>query len=276
MNVYCFSSPAKINLYLRVICKRKDGYHEIESLVSKISLFDVIKVQIFFKKSFMDISFSNNDNIPENNTIYKAVKYFKDHVGMDFGCAINVFKNIPMEAGLGGGSSNAGVILKFLNSFFKTDISKKDLIEIGKKIGADVPLFIEDGSLILMKGIGDITKPINMDFPDYWILIVKPSISISTEWAYKSLKLGLTNKPKNSIGVPPLNEFKNDFEEVILPKFEELQFIKNSMKKNKAKLSLLTGSGSSIFGLFENKEDLLKCKKILQKDFNCYIVKKLY
>ncbi len=271
-------SPAKLNLYLKVVSKRDDGYHNINSLVQKISLFDTIKIKIFNNKLINEIKFYNI-NIPEkNNTIFKTINFFKEYTNINFGYKIYIYKKIPIEAGLGGGSSNAAIVLKFLNNFFKTKLTLNDLIKIGAKIGADVPLFLCNDSLILIYGIGDKVKPIHtLDLPYKWFLLVKPNISLSTKKVYSNLNFILTNFNKNIMEDTLLEIGHNDLEYSAFKLEPRLKEIKEFLK-NYSDLCLLTGSGSTIYCGFKLKADILAVyKKVLKKykNFQILIVRAL-
>ena len=275
---YITLSPAKINLFLKVLNKREDGYHNILSIVQKISLFDVIKIKVINnKKNEVKISFSNKDVNPEENTVYSAISYFKSD--FEFKDSIEVFidKKIPMEAGLGGGSSNAATVLKFINDFYKRPLKEERLLKIGLSVGADVPLFISDKKTLLMRGIGEKVEEYRTDMVKYFILIVKPRFSISTKWAYKNLNLELTNKFKSINRAPSqISEFFNDLENAVLIKYPEINYIKNMLYKGGAFFSLMTGSGSAVFGLFKEHNEALHClEQIKNRYYKIFLTKTL-
>ena len=263
-------SPAKINLYLYVLSKRNDGYHNINSLVQKISLFDIIKLKILDSSEQQSIKFYNYNIDEKQNTVAKVILLFKKYTKLNFGYDIEIFKKIPIEAGLGGGSSNAATILKFLDFYFSTSLSKENLINIAKKVGADVPLFLSKSGLVLIYGIGDKFKEIeNYDIPYKWILLIKPNFSLSTKKVYEGLNFVLTKFNKNIMEDTLLEIGINDLESSAFKYYPELKFLKNFLK-NYTDLALMTGSGSVIYGAFKNRNDLLKCYSEIKKKFKDY------
>lgn len=274
---YIFLSPAKINLFLKVLNKRDDGYHNIISGIQKISLFDEIKIRILndnlnsIKIFFSDI---NIDSL--NNTVYQAITNFKNYFNFNDSIIVNIKKNIPKEAGLGGGSSNAATVLKFLNKFYNSPLDENLILNIAKNVGADVPLFLSKKNSLIIKGIGEIIEDFSWDFNKYMILIAKPDLSISTKWAYKNLNLELTKDFKSINRAPTkISEFFNDLESVIFNNFKELINIKNFFYKHGANLSLMTGSGSAIFALFNSRFKLFECVKQFNLNCQLFIVKPL-
>ena len=266
---YILLSPAKLNLYLKVLNRRPDNYHNINSLIQKISLFDILKIKILEDKNIKSIKFSIS-NIPENNTILKAINLFKSLIKIDFGYNIEVIKNIPMEAGLGGGSSNAATVLKFLNYFFKTNIPLIKLIDISTNIGADVPLFLSDKNIILITGIGENIKFVNPDISKYkWFLLVIPDKSLSTKKVYKELNFVLTNSNKNIMEDTLFEIGYNDLEKPAFKILPELKVIKDKLKEY-TDLALMTGSGSTIYSGFEYKQKAVETFKTIEKLFPNY------
>lgn len=259
-----YYAPAKINLSLDILKKRKDGYHELKMIMQTVSLYDEISIE---KNNKICID-SNKKNIPLNNKnlAWKAAELFFENTKIKGGCSIYLKKNIPDGAGLGGGSSDAATVLLALNNIYETNLSNEKLIKISTKIGADVPFFIIKGTC-LAEGIGEkLTKIENNTNP--YILIYKPDFSISTKWAYENVNLN--NKPKYNIENIVKNLMKSDYkfegifnylEYVSISKYPEIETIKNKMKSLGATSSLMSGSGSSVFGIFD---DEIKAKKALE------------
>src|SRR4030067_3671378 len=212
------SSYAKINLGLWVLNKRNDGYHNILSIIQAIDLADQIILQ---KIPSGIILKSDSKKIPQNkkNLAFKAAKIFLAKTKIKSGVKIFIRKKIPIEAGLGGGSSNAAFVLKGLNRLFGTKISTRKLSKWSEKIGSDVPFFFSSGTAFV-RGRGEKVKSVKLPL-DYWVALVKPSFSVSTRWAYSNFKFDLTNKTKllnfssqrnpNNFG-EMLNLCKNDLE----------------------------------------------------------------
>ena len=252
-------SPAKVNLFLKVISKRLDGYHNIISIVDIISLFDVIH----FEEILDDIVNVKDDKgiLPDGmaNTMYRAAIALKERFKITSGIDIYIEKNIPIGSGLGGPSSNAAAVLKELAKIWKISISEAEFYEIGKSIGADVPLFLY-GKPCIMRGIGDEISPIEL--PNLWYLIIYPNVSISTRRVYEDLKIVLTKKQNDIKLVAKFNNarevcaiLENDLERIGILLCPVIQTIKDRLIEAGACGALMSGSGSSVFGIFENEEE---------------------
>ena len=251
-----YKAYAKINLSLDILRKRKDGYHELKMIMQTVSLYD----EIYIEKSDTISIECNKDDIPLNNKnlAWKAADAFFNYTSISLGCKIKLIKHIPDGAGLGGGSSDAATVLLALNEIYNTNLTNEELINIAVKIGADVPFFILKGTC-LAEGIGEkLTKIENNTDP--YILIHKPSFSISTKWAYENLKLDNKNNYNVDKIVENLKDknynFKDIFnylEDVSVSKYPQINDIKNKMKYYGATAALMSGSGSSVFGIFTDK-----------------------
>ncbi|OPY72202.1 MAG: 4-diphosphocytidyl-2-C-methyl-D-erythritol kinase [Syntrophorhabdus sp. PtaU1.Bin002] len=250
-------SPAKVNLFLKVLSKRSDGYHDIVSIVDIVSLYDTIRIE---ETTDNVISLTDSRGaLPDGpgNTIYRAIAALKDRYGVRTGVRVHVEKNIPIGSGLGGPSSNAATALKAMTKIWNLPIREKELYEIGRAVGADVPLFLY-GKPCVMKGIGDLISPI--DLPIMWYLIVYPAVSIQTKAVYEGLKIVLTKK-ENDITL--LGKFdtareicailENDLEKVGTVICPAIQVIKDRLIEAGSIGALMSGSGSSVFGVFENE-----------------------
>jgi len=263
------NAPAKINLSLDVLKKRDDGYHELKMIMQSVSLYDEINIEIDDKISIN----SNKKNIPldNRNLAWKAAELFFEYTGVSGGCKIYIEKNIPDGAGLGGGSSDAAAVLKALNDIYNTNLTDEQLQKIAIKIGADVPFFIIGGTC-LAEGIGEkLTKIENKLNP--YVIIYKPDFSISTKWVYENLNLAC--KPQFNIdeiiddlkngNISFSNKIFNWLEEVSIHEYPEISNIKNNMKSLGADGVLMSGSGSSVFGIFfdeiKAKQAFLKLEK---------------
>ncbi|MDD5232900.1 MAG: 4-(cytidine 5'-diphospho)-2-C-methyl-D-erythritol kinase [Syntrophales bacterium] len=250
-------SPAKINLYLEVLGKRRDGYHEIASLMQEISLCD----EMVFLPGGRDIRLNCPGGIlPEDgrNLVFKAASLLFSHVGASPGIEIEIRKNIPLAAGLGGGSSNAATALKALNEIFDFGLGPEDLAKIGVKTGADVPFFIL-GKAAWALGIGEKLLPAE-DVPPMWLVLVNPGFEVSTREVYQGLNLGLT-KDIIQFSIPKFltlqdlaGGLRNDLERVTLRNHPELLNIKKSLVRHGALGALMSGSGPTVFGVFAEKE----------------------
>ncbi|EQB63059.1 MAG: hypothetical protein RBG1_1C00001G0638 [candidate division Zixibacteria bacterium RBG-1] len=262
------SSYAKINLGLWVINKRKDGYHNIFSIIQAIDLADQIQLE---KIPAGIILKSDSPKVPRNarNLAFKAAKIFLAGTKVKSGVKIFIRKKIPIEAGLGGGSSNAAFVLKGLNRLFGTKISTRKLSKWSEKIGSDVPFFFSSGTAFV-RGRGEKVKSVALPL-DYWIILVKPPFSVSSRWAYSNFKFDLTKttvlrnfssqRNPNNFG-EMLNLCKNDLETTVSKKFPIIKQIKKQMLKHGAMLSAMSGSGPVVFGIFKDK---LQAREVMKK-----------
>lgn len=269
-------SPAKINIGLRVLRKRVDGYHDIETIFHEVKLFDEIEMEIYDEIEFE----SDSDEIPRGfeNLCLKAVRIFFESFGIHSGVRIYLKKKIPVGAGLGGGSSNSATVLKGLNILFNVGADDDHLCELGSLIGSDVPFFIKGGTAYAT-GRGEIIEPIDVKVP-YKIVIVYPGVKISTAWAYENLKLKdhegkeslkkiFVENVKNPAALREL--IGNDFEELVFSHYPVVEDVKRKLYKLGSVFSLMSGSGSAIFGFFEEIDED-KLKSTFSGDLMWYLV----
>ncbi|MDA0986885.1 MAG: 4-(cytidine 5'-diphospho)-2-C-methyl-D-erythritol kinase [Bacteroidetes bacterium] len=254
-------SFAKINLFLKVLDKRNDGFHNIETIFHRINLYDEIEISESNKIEII----TDNKFLPkdERNFCFKAALAIQNFCKVNRGVKINIKKFIPIGSGLGGGSSNAATVLKLLIKFWGVEITNTELNKIALSIGSDVSYFLTDTSAYAT-GRGEIINNIKFDFP-FWIITVHPKIHIKTNWAYNvlsdnrksvSTKFFTGNENIIEMFLNDLHKYSvNDFEEFIFPFHPMLNNIKNELIKFKATNSIMSGSGSSIFGLFTNEVD---------------------
>ncbi|MFP4547428.1 MAG: 4-(cytidine 5'-diphospho)-2-C-methyl-D-erythritol kinase [Fidelibacterota bacterium] len=247
-------SNAKVNLALRITGRLDNGYHTISTLFQEIDFHD----DLIFMESQSPEFTANIPGLPldDDNLCIAAYNKLKPLRKIDCEFSVHLEKRIFMGAGLGGGSSNAAAVLKFLNQAWKIGLNDKELEKIGLDLGCDVPFFIKGGT----QGgnhLGEELQP--LDFPlDYALLLVNPGIHISTPWAYK--KFSLTNKKNNYKFAGLLNNnvvqwqmFENQFEKVVFQSYPEIGEIKSRLLKREALYSGLSGSGSTMVGIFEDK-----------------------
>ena len=252
-------SPAKINLFLYVTGKRPNGYHDLYTLMCPVSLYDIVELTV--KSSTIRIR-CDHPEVPENETnlAHQAAQLFfealrKRHGNLSQGAEISIIKRIPVAAGLGGGSSNAAMVLVGLNRHFSFPFSSETLEAMGLVIGADVPFFIR-GRPAIATGVGEVLEPLK-SFPAFYVLLVNPGVAVSTAEVYKNLNLGLTNNQKINKeaffrlrDLDPARYLWNDLERVTASKFPEILTIKEALLANGAEGALMTGSGPTVFGLF--------------------------
>jgi 4-diphosphocytidyl-2-C-methyl-D-erythritol kinase len=250
------SAPAKLNLYLKITGQRADGYHELVSLMVPVALFDELKISR--AENGLDVVCKGR-KLPtgQDNLVYRAALSFFKETGIKEGANIELIKKIPVSAGLGGGSSDAAATLTGLNRLWGNPLSKEGLERLALSLGADVPFFLLKKPAIA-RGIGEILQPLN-NLPIFWYVIMSPRLAVSTSWAYKQIKLKLTEKEKKDIisnsenvtfNVPDM--LSNDLEKVTLGKYSFLCQIKDSLIQLGALGALMTGSGPSLFGLFRS------------------------
>ena len=276
MSSITLKSRAKINLSIDVLGKRQDGYHLVEMIMQTIDLYDLIEIN---EKDNDQITIkSTSDEIPLdcNNLVYKAANLIKKTFNINKGVEIHIKKNIPVAAGMAGGSSNAAAVLVGLNKLWNLNLSNQQLEKIGLKLGADVPFCINGGA-VLASGIGEELTPIKGLTKDVCILVCKPDLFVSTKEVYECMdSKDIDKRPNNKFLIECLknedtrqlaeNMF-NVLEGVTMDKHPVIQQIKDIMTNNRALGAMMSGSGPTVFGLYENREDAVKCKAILEKQF---------
>lgn len=256
-------APAKINLFLRVVGRRADGYHELETLMCCIGLYDNLLLQMGTDQNVLTCS---NPDLPcdETNLALKAALSFNEALKADTAIAplnlsIHLSKRIPAGAGLGGGSSDAAAVLKGLNHYYESPFSRERLMEMALNLGADVPFFI-DGKPAIATGVGEVLSPYSRLWP-WGVIVVYPGFGISTVEVFKNLNLGLT-KCEKRLRYFPFKQGKldmarhlfNDLESVAAHQFPVIEKIKKELLNQGAKGALMTGSGSAVFGLFTDTQ----------------------
>lgn len=263
---------AKINLGLDVVRRREDGYHEVRMIMQTIQLYDRLDIkrtqepgiQIQTNLSFLPVN--------ENNLIYKAAKLLKDEFSITDGVSVKLDKRIPVAAGMAGGSTDAAAMLIGVNRLFSLGLTKRQLMERGVQIGADVPYCIMRGTA-LAEGIGEALSPLPpmVKCP---VLIAKPSISVSTKFVYQNLKLDDTTihpdidrliddiKAKNLHDIAA--HMGNVLETVTIPNYPVIDEIKKHMLSNGAVGAMMSGSGPTVFGLFDDEDTAKKAYKAMR------------
>jgi len=268
------SSYAKINLGLHILNKRQDQYHNIITVFQEVDFCD----QISIKKSDDFIFETNVDWLDKkNNTCIQAFNVTKEKFPNISNIKVNLVKNIPSGAGLGGGSSNGTAVLKGINKLFSLKMNEEELIKLSKKISADSPFFV-NGGLQIGKGIGGDLSPVESNLNGVYILLVMPDIKIDTKNAYKKCLLkdktnikfaGMLDELKNYDLSSEL--FYNDFEVYVFTTHPEIGKIKLRILDLGAKYASLSGSGSTVFGIFSNKKDALKAHQFFSPHFSTII-----
>jgi len=266
-------SPAKINLFLRICGKRPDGYHELFSLMCRITLFDELWLQIGGGKT-IEIHCSHPD-VPadDTNLAHRAASLFQRKLNSAQGVNIHLNKNIPVAAGLGGGSSNAASVLMALNTFYERPFTREQLMKMGLTLGADVPFFIFQKPAIAT-GIGEKLAAFEGTLP-YKILLLNQGFNVSTAETYQNLNFGLTNDQKNPTNdclkltrFDPAHHLSNDLERVTVAKYPEIGLAKKNLLSLGAIGALMSGSGPTVFGLFDNVETAKSARQRLMTDMD--------
>lgn len=273
--------PAKINLSLDVIGKREDGYHFLRMIMQTITLFDEVKLEK--RKSGVKVN-CNNRIIPQNasNTAYKAAELMFEKYNIEGGIEIYINKNIPIAAGLAGGSADAAGVIKGIDRLYGLNLKIDEMMDLGLKVGADVPYCIMGGTA-LAEGIGEKLTPLRA-FDDVWCVIAKPDISVSTKEVYGTLKIDEISRHPNTEqliyyikekDVESLSQNMVNVLETVTIKDHPIIFeIKNIMMDYHALGSMMSGSGPTVFGLFRDRTSAEACYNRL-RDYlkEVYLVK---
>lgn len=256
-------APAKINIGLRVLNQREDGFHNILTIFQRINLLDVVKL----KKTNTAVIYRGIDLTldPADNLCVIAAEYFRREFNISKGVDIHLEKRIPVGAGLGGGSSDAASTIIGMNKLFDTGLTLADLLKLGLEIGSDVPFFILNTSAMIASGRGEQFEKVNGLNSDYWVLIIYPNFEISTAWAYSCLGKHLTLEKKNNNlfdreflgfqGEIPTANMGNDFEYPVFDAHPELSRERDRLLVAGAKFAMLSGSGSSLYGVFDGETE---------------------
>jgi 4-diphosphocytidyl-2-C-methyl-D-erythritol kinase len=264
-------APAKINLGLKVLSRRPDGYHELESVMQKLLLAD----RLFFRRRGEGVILECSDPalpVGEGNLVWRAARLFLDFTGTTGGVGIRLEKRIPVAAGLGGGSSDAAAVLVALNRLFGTGLSEDQLAELGLRLGADVPFFVRPASAALARGIGERLSPV-AGLTSGHLLLVNPGFGVSTRWVYENLALTSGGNPyilapesgaltNGNFGLESLDFhvgpgpcFVNDLEAVTIGRHPVIGEIKQALVDFGARVALMSGSGPTVFGYFLQRSE---------------------
>jgi len=264
----------KINISLDVVGKREDGYHLLRMLMQTVDIYD----ELTFKRCEEGIHIScNKDFVPTDrrNLVYKAIELFNDTYNIKGGVKVHIVKNIPVEAGMAGGSTDAAAALRAMRDLYKPEITDEELMTLGVKIGADVPYCILGGTA-LCEGIGEVITQLK-PFKDKILVVVKPNFGVSTIEVYKAFALkeikvhpdteGLIEAmEKDHLGYVG-NNMKNLLETVTIKKHNEIQEIKDFMMREGSVGSMMSGSGPTVFGFFEDMLTAQRCYEKLKESY---------
>jgi|TARA_A100001234_G_scaffold187351_1_gene171944 4-diphosphocytidyl-2-C-methyl-D-erythritol kinase len=274
MKSYTIESYAKVNVGLQILNERPDGYHNINTVFQELDFYDIIEL----KKKDNGCEFQSNVKWLKNDSTNLCVLAFEKlseqyDIG---GVSINLVKKIPSGGGLGGGSSNAAAILKGLCHLYSIDPINEKMSKIAHTLGADVPFFLK-GGLQIASGIGEQLVEINGSINGVYLLII-PEFKIDTKWAYKSFKKFL-QRPKVEVNFAGLLErdktpfklFENDFESIVIPAYPEIAIIKEKLWSCKPKFVSLSGSGSTVFGIFDDEAGAKSAESLFSHKYSTFI-----
>ena len=273
-------APAKVNLYLRITGRRDDGYHLLDTLMVPISLGDDVEISRTDGGPESLTLRSDDSELPlgEENTVHKAVRAFRERTGRRDPLAVHVRKRIPVGAGLGGGSTDAAAALRGLNDLLGTGLSVEELTALAVSVGADVPFFVR-GEAARARGIGERLSPAG-PLPGLWMVVLFPGFPVSTAWVYRNFRSKLTKPPNNNnlnrkLDTPHevAEVLVNDLETVTIGRYPRIARLKDRLNESGAMGSLMSGSGSAVFGLFADEAGAKRAFASFkgEKDFRAYV-----
>ena len=266
MSTLSLPSPAKINLFLHITGQRSDGYHNLQTLFQLLDFGDKL---VFRSNRSGNIKINGNiDGVDEkNNLIFHAATLLQKSTGCDLGCTIDLTKNLPMGAGLGGGSSNAATTLVGLNALWKCGLTANQLSDLGKTLGADVPVFVH-GESAFAEGIGDILTPLTL--PQRWFLVITPNCHVSTREIFSNPQLTRNSSP---IKIRALSgvEYRNDCQDVVSKLYPAVRTLLQWVENFSA--PLMTGTGASVFCSFDSKSEAQHVLSKLPKQWTGFVAK---
>jgi 4-diphosphocytidyl-2-C-methyl-D-erythritol kinase len=260
------AAQAKVNLMLRVGERRRDGYHEVATILARIELADDVVVRPLRSGLTLTVAGAPTLEDVEQNLASRAARAYMEAAHWPPGCGIHIEKRIPLGAGLGGGSSDAGAVLRALDSLSPRPLGMADLAHVGASLGADVPFFTHDMPMALGTGRGDMIEEIG-PLPPRWLALVMPSFAIATRDAYAWLDIhrvdvGTLPWPDRADAAEQARQWTtlaqhavNDFETVIHSKHPEIAAYRDALRQAGAFLAMMSGSGSAVFGVFDERPD---------------------
>jgi len=279
MNEIKLKAQAKINLSLDIINKRTDNYHNVRMIMQTLGLHDIVIIE----KASEGVKVStDNPAVPdgESNIAFKAARIFKDTVDIPCGVRISIKKQIPVSAGLGGGSSDAASTLKGMDKLFNTQLNENILHDMAEKTGSDVPFFLKGGTA-LAEGKGEILTGLEK-LPELHVLLVNPGFEVSTYFAYSQFNFNnVIERPNTQLLLNAIESrewnivtvnMRNVLESVITPKFQVISEIKSILMKFGAKGSMMSGSGPTVFGIFNDKITAIRAYESLKNTgWKCWL-----
>ncbi len=258
--------PAKVNLYLKVVGRRPDGYHDLITVMQALTLADELTItrqggDIHLECDRLDLP------LDEGNLAVRAARAFQEASGQRFGVHLRLAKHIPVAAGLGGGSSDAAGVLRGLNRLLNAPLSFSQLTAVARRLGADVPFFLLDGPA-LGQGIGDLLTPITL--PPLWYVLLNPGFAVATAAVYAGLQPPFAapsqTQVEEMLQAPPATWLHNDLEVVTLRQHPELTAYKEALRQQGAQGVLMSGSGPTLFGIFADEVSAVQAASRLRAD----------
>lgn len=259
-------SPAKLNLFLHILDRREDGYHNLQTLFQLLDYGDQLSFSIN-KQPAINVISDLKDVKPQDNLVFKAAQALQQATNCSWGCEIQLDKKIPMGAGLGGGSSNAATTLVGLNSLWQCNLSHDQLAEIGRDLGADIPVFVK-GLSAFAEGIGDKLTPISLN--PIWYLVVTPKIKVSTEQIFCHSEL-TRNAPAIKIRALSEELYRNDCQSVVETLYPEVKQVSDWLKRYGN--PLMTGTGASVYCRFDSQQEAKKAQQTVPNSWSSFVAK---
>ena len=259
-------SPAKLNLFLHILDRREDGYHNLQTLFQLLDYGDQLSFSIN-KQPEINVISDLKDVKPQDNLVFKAARALQEATNCSWGCEIQLAKKIPMGAGLGGGSSNAATTLVGLNSLWQCNLSHDQLAEIGSDLGADIPVFVK-GLSAFAEGIGDKLTPISLN--PIWYLVVTPKIKVSTEQIFCHSEL-TRNAPAIKIRALSEELYRNDCQSVVETLYPEVKQVSDWLKRYGN--PLMTGTGASVYCRFDSQQEAKKAQQTVPNSWSSFVAK---
>lgn len=278
-------APAKVNLILRILDRRSDGYHNLWSIMHTVALEDAVTMRVTSSQGGIRLACNAEGlSVDHTNLVWKAASAVLEHARLSVGVDIELHKRVPMGAGLGGGSSDAAATILGLNQSLKLGWSREKMAEVGQALGSDVAFFLFAPSAIV-SGRGESVRPVTIE-GDRWIVLVKPAFGIETKWAYQELAATRAGVRQLSADHSELDRrdritwgqvaarVENDFEMPVFARHPKLAEIKRSLLKRGAQFALLSGSGATVFGLFDEESAARRAGAELAQDaeLNLFVV----
>lgn len=271
---------AKINLSLDVVRRRDDGYHDVNMIMQSLELHDTVDAEL--TDGGIEVT-CDSGAVPngEGNIAYRAARLMVDKCGRDCGVRIHIQKRIPVCAGLAGGSTDGAAVIRLMNSLLGADFDRATLESVAAQVGSDVPFCINGGTALAF-GTGTQIKSLP-SFGSHIVLLVKPPVDVPTPWVYKNLNLSEVEHPdidgfisalERSDADSALATSGNVLESVTVTKYPIIKNIKSDMMNHGAKFAMMSGSGPTVFGIFENKDDAENAARFFKKSFDEVIVTK--